>query len=123
MMEREAQRVRQQFGRELNEAEVREVERFAQEDGVTVVLRELDHQTLSRTYAGRNTATQIAADAQDLAAAFRDDCEAILSGLRRDGRLNNEIVGAYLVAYQRNVARGVFNYNQQIDAMIQSFLR
>jgi hypothetical protein len=119
LLDREAARL----NRELTEAEIRAIERQAHQEGVTVVLRDTDHATLSRTYAGRNTAAQIAIDAADLGAAFRNDTEAILRGLEHDGRLTNEIVGAYLEAYRQNVARGIFRPDPAIDRMIQSFIR
>jgi hypothetical protein len=119
LLDRETARL----NRELTEAEIAAIKRQAREEGVTVVLRDVDHQTLSRTYAGRNTAVQIAADAADLGEAFRRDAEAILSGLKRDGRLNNRIVGAYLEAYRKNVARGIFTRNPAIDRMIENFIR
>jgi len=119
LLEREADRL----GQELTEAQARAISQQARQDGVTVVLRDLDHESLSRTYAGRNTAAQILTDAADLGAAFRNDADAILSGLRRDGRLTNEIVGAYLEAYRQNVARGIFRPNAAIDRLIQSYIR
>jgi hypothetical protein len=91
-------------------------------DGVTVVLRGTDHATLSRTYAGRNTAAQILEDARDLGAAFGRDADAILSGLHRDGRLTMEILGAYQKAYNLNVMRRVFSPSSEIDRMFNSFL-
>jgi len=91
-------------------------------DGVTVVLQGTDHATLSRTYAGRNTAAQILDDARDLAGAFGRDAEAILSGLQRDGRLTMEVVGAYQQAYRVNVMQGVFKYSADIDGMLNRFV-
>lgn len=106
----------------LTDAEQLSMHRRSLDDGVTVVLREGDHATLSRTYAGRNTEAQILRDARDLGGAFRRDVEAILRGLYNDGRLTPEIVGAYMRAYRENVRRGVFRYNPDVDEMMRDFL-
>jgi Domain of unknown function (DUF4157) len=97
-------------------------EELINREGITVVLKGTDHATLSRTYAGRNTAAQILEDAQHLGKAFTRDAEAILTGLHRDGRLSMEVVGAYQKAYRANVMKGVFQYSAEIDRMFNSFM-
>ncbi|MCH8988023.1 MAG: hypothetical protein IIA92_04370 [Chloroflexi bacterium] len=106
-------------GRTLTKAERTAI----REEGVTVVLKGKTHADLSRTYGGRNKAAQIVADAADLGQAFRRDSEAILAGLKAQGKLNDEIVGAYLKAYRTNVTRGVFKFDGATDAMFMSFLK
>ncbi len=92
-------------------------------EGITVVLKGTDHATLSRTYAGRNTAEQILEDAKDLGEAFRKDATAILNGLKQDNRLTMEVVGAYQKAYRANVMKGVFPYSADIDDMFNNFMK
>jgi hypothetical protein len=108
--------------RSLTDAEQQTIRRRSLDEGVTVVLRDTDHATLSRTYAGRNADAQILRDARDLGGAFQRDVEAILRGLYDDGRLTPEIVGAYMRAYRENVRRGVFRYNPDVDEMMRDFL-
>jgi hypothetical protein len=97
-------------------------EALINDEGITVVLKGSDHATLSRTYAGRNAAVQIAEDARDLGTAFFRDVDAILAGLHRDGRLTMEIVGAYQKAYQANVLKGVFVFSKETDSMLTRFI-
>lgn len=106
------------LGRKLSPAEASRLNN----EGVTVVLEGATHAKLSRTYAGRNTAAQIAEDALDLGQAFRKDAEAILNGLKAEGKLTNKVVGAYLEAYRRNVMKGIFSYSSEIDSMFMAFL-
>jgi hypothetical protein len=110
-------------GRRPSEAVRREILRRARDEGVTVVLRNTTHEALSRTYAGRNTAEQIARDAADLGGAFGNDAQAILMGLEADGGLTAEVAGAYLRAYSLNVERGVFEHSRDIDRLLQDFVR
>ena len=93
-----------------------------EETAITVVLDEDIHKNLSRTYGGKNTATQIAGDAQDLAGAFKKDAEAILEGLYNDGKLNPEVVGAYARAYQESLRKGVFTQSPEIDQMLMEYV-
>lgn len=109
----------QKLSRKLTTSEKRRIE----QEGVTVVLKDTNHTDLSRTYGGRNKTAQIAQDAQDLGKAFSMDAEAILEGLYNDKKLTNEVVGAYLKAYNMNVAQGVFRYNSEIDKMLKDFFK
>jgi len=93
-----------------------------EDDAVTVVLKEKTHKDLSRTYGGRNTATQIGQDAKDLGQAFRNDAEEIFQGLYKDKALNSDIVGAYMRAYRENVRKGVFQHSSQADDMFMKYL-
>ncbi|HSC79553.1 MAG TPA: DUF4157 domain-containing protein [Chitinolyticbacter sp.] len=111
------------LGRALTTTEFEALAREARDLGVTVTLTEDLHKLLSRTYGGRNTASQIAGDAADLVSAFRRDAEAILGGLHAQGVRRPDIVGAYLRAYQENVRRGVFAADASIDAMLNRYLR
>lgn len=78
---------------------------------------------MSRTYGGRNTVQQIGEDAKDLGKAYGKDAEAILKGLYNDNQLDDEIVGAYLRAYNENVSKGVFAYSSDIEEMLIDFLK
>ncbi len=107
------------LGRKLTQAEAD----LIKDEGVTVVLKGKTHADLSRTYGGRNTATQIAEDAKDLGKAFGKDTEAILKGLENDKQLTHEAVGAYLEAYRKNVTQGTFIYSKNIEKMLMDFLK
>jgi hypothetical protein len=111
------------LGRDLTAVEKKLLNKRINDEGITVVLKDTTHAELSRTYAGRNTAAQIAEDAKDLGKAFGKDAEAILKGLYDDRKLTNEVVGAYLEAYRRNVRKGVFEYSADIDEMLIDFLK
>ena len=107
-----------ELGRKLTQTEKRTI----RDEGVTVVLKDKTHETLSRTYGGRNNIAQIAEDAKDLGKAFEKDAEAIFKGLHDKGELNPEIVGAYMSAYRKNVSEGVFAYTDEADKMFMEYL-
>jgi hypothetical protein len=90
---------------------------------VTVVLPKGTHARLSRTYKGKNSFAQIARDADDLGAAFHHDAEAILTGLKSEGRLTKKWVGAYMKAYNTNVTRKIIEHNPATDELFLRLLK
>jgi hypothetical protein len=91
------------------------------QEGVTIGT-EADVHGAGRTFAGKNTAAQIAIDATDLGAAARKDFAAVLDALDARGKLSTDRVVAYLKAYNSNVAKGVFAYSKETDEMFLRFL-
>ncbi|WP_144720366.1 hypothetical protein [Agrococcus jejuensis] len=73
-----------ELGRKLTRAEARQLKN----DGAAVELTDLMH-SLSRTYKGRNTANQVALDAQDLTAAMNNDLATLRQNLIDDGRFSS----------------------------------
>jgi hypothetical protein len=103
-------------------ARVRAEARRIRDEGISVVTKHSVHKGASRTYGGRNVKAQIALDAKDLGAAARKDIDAILNALHKRGELDLTAVGAYMKAYNQNVARKVFAFSKEADDMFIKFL-
>jgi hypothetical protein len=93
------------------------------DEAQAVVKGEKFHADYSRTYAGRNTAEQIAEDAKDLAIAVEKDFTTDLSALQRSGDLTRAKVAEYIQHYKNLVDKGVIPYSERINTVLLDFLK
>ena len=94
-----------QLGRPLTDQE----DRALRNVGNCLVVRTCDHQQISRTYGGRNNATQIEADAQNLRAAAEADVAVWREFLVQDGYSPREVDRAIAELHSLNEADGIYD--------------
>jgi hypothetical protein len=96
--------VESQLGRPLSAAEARQL----RNETSTIMIDTDIHQQVSRTYGGRNSGTQIGADASDLGNAARLDEAAYSQALRDRGYSQRQINDAFTKLHEVNRAKGYY---------------
>jgi len=96
--------VESQIGRPLTAAEARQL----RSETSTIIIDTDIHQQISRTYGGRNSSTQIGADASDLGRAARLDEAAYQQALRDRGYSQRQINDAFAKLHEANRAKGYY---------------
>ena len=89
--------VESQLGRQLTSFEITELRNTS----LTLVYNTRIHQTMSRTYAGRNNATQIIQDMKNLKEAVINDIKALKPSLLKEGFTEEQITNAEKVLIQQ----------------------
>ena len=77
-------------------------------DATTILYETSLHQKYSRTYGGRNTAEQIAEDAQDLYKAAQKDMETLKKHLLDSGASESDIEKAFELIHEMNRKKGLY---------------
>jgi len=103
----------------LTEAEERQI----RDQGLALVKGEKFHGDVSRTFAGRNTAAQIALDASDLSKAVHSDFVEDLVAIEARGELTRAKVAEYVQHYQNLVSKGVIAYSANTNNLLLDFLK
>lgn len=75
----------------LNQPLTRGMAKIAYQKAITLVVTDAWHKAESRTYGGRNTKKQIAADAADLMNASMEDWKKTVPGLKHEGLSDQDI--------------------------------
>lgn len=98
------QHMENQLGRRLTDQEATQLRNSTQ----TIMIDTQMHQQISRTYGGRNTPQQIAADAANLGAAARADQAAYNQALLNAGYTQQQIDAAFNQLHQANQNAGLY---------------
>jgi len=93
-----------ELGRSLTQAEAAQLRK----ETVAIAVSDADHRLFSKTYGGRNSESQIQADAMDLGKAAQRDMEAYRSVLLGRGYSSGEIDKAFENLVFENYGRGYF---------------
>lgn len=94
----------EKIGRELSDIESEQI----RESGTSLLYETSLHQKYSRTYGGRNTAKQIAEDAQDLYKAAQKDMEQLRKHLLDSGSSEADIEKAFELIHEMNRKKGLY---------------
>jgi hypothetical protein len=92
-------------------------------EGLALVKGEKFHEDVSRTFAWRNRAEQIALDASDLSKATHADMLTDLERIEARGELTRAKVAEYIQHYQNLVSRGVIAYSVDINKLLLDYLK
>ena len=84
--------IRLELHRSLNQVLTRGMAKNAYQKAITIVVDEVWHSASSRTYGGRNTASQITGDAKNLMQATIEDWKATVPHLQRQGISDQDIM-------------------------------
>lgn len=77
-------------------------------EGTSLLYETSLHQQFSRTYGGRNTASQIAKDAENLFEAVQRDVEALRKPLLESGMSEQDIEKAFELIHETNRKKGLY---------------
>ena len=92
------------LGKELNDIEAASL----RNQGTSLLYETSLHQQFSRTYGGRNSASQIAEDAQDLFKAAQKDMDAIRNPLKDSGMSEVNIEKSFELIHEMNRKKGLY---------------